>query len=126
MTTKTQTRLYWGITLFFAVAMFFDGIGGVMHAKAGEEVFIHLGYPLYLLTIAGFAKMIGALAILQTRSRTLKEWAYAGFAITCYGAFLSRYFVGDGFLLLVFPIVFLLVTLLSYAVWRNHEARIGG
>jgi hypothetical protein len=43
------------------------------------EVFNKLGYPAYIIYPLAVAKVLGVVAILTKKSRTLKEWAYAGF-----------------------------------------------
>lgn len=122
MTATTTRRAYWIATSLFALAMLADAYGGLSQAEAGQESLRHLGYPLYLLTIMGVAKLLGVVAVLQTRFRTIKEWAYAGFAINCLGAFASRWFVGDGAGPVVLPLVFLAITLVPYYFWKKLEA----
>jgi DoxX-like protein len=43
-----------------------------------REIFAHLGYPLYLLTILGVAKLLAVIGLVTPRARRVKEWAYAG------------------------------------------------
>ncbi|CCH53232.1 hypothetical protein BN8_02310 [Fibrisoma limi BUZ 3] len=112
---------YWTLTGLFALAMLMDGIAGVVQEETGKEVMRHLGYPMNLLIICGIAKILGVVAILQTRFRTIKEWAYAGFAINFIGAFASRAFVGDGADLLIPPVVMLAVLFLTYYVGKRYE-----
>jgi hypothetical protein len=121
VTTKTLKVSYWTATILFAILLVMDGLGGVMQAAAGKEALQHLGYPIYLLPIAGVAKLLAALAILQTKFRTIKEWAFAGFAITCFGAFFSRAAVGDGAALLTFPVVFLAMMFVPYYLWKKYD-----
>ena len=42
------------------------------------EGIVHLGYPLYFITIIGFWKVLGAITLLAPGFPRLKEWAYAG------------------------------------------------
>jgi hypothetical protein len=107
---------YWTATILFALLLIADGYGGITRQQAGVDVFTHLGYPLYLLPAFGVAKVLAALAILQTRFRTPKEWAFAGWAFTCAGAFVSRAAVGDT-ADLAFPVVFLAVAAVPYWLW---------
>lgn len=123
MTARTLRNSYWAATVLFAAMLVMDGIGGVVQAEAGKVALDHLGYPQYLLWIAGIAKLFAAVAILQTRYRVIKEWAFAGFAITCYGAFLSRAAVGDGAGLLAFPVVFLAIMFVPYVLWKKYDAQ---
>ena len=74
---KTARRIYWTVTLLFVVTMMSAGLTYLAGASFNVEGVTHLGYPAYLLKILGIAKFLGAIAILQGRFRTLKEWAYA-------------------------------------------------
>src|ERR1700680_1899142 len=104
MKSKNIRILYWTVTILFSVAMLFDGLGGIMHEKRGVEGMQHLGYPLYVMTMIGVAKLLGIIAIVQTKFQTIKEWAYSGFTIAFIGAFWSRAYAGDGIGLLIPPI----------------------
>jgi hypothetical protein len=119
MKPKTARILYWTITILFATAMLLDSIGGITRAEAGQEVLRHLGYPMYVLTIFGVAKLLGAIAILQNKFRTVKEWAYAGFAFNFIGAAASRAFAGDSAGLIIMPIIMLAVMFFSYFLWKR-------
>ena len=88
----------------------------VAGAPAIREALAHLGYPAYLLTILGGAKLIGAVALLQYRAPTLREWAYAGFTIDLIGAVASHLFSGDSLSVASMPAVFLLILAASYAL----------
>jgi len=74
----------------------------------------HLGYPPYLLTILGTAKLLGALALLQNRLPTLREWAYAGFTINLLGATASHLFAGDPLSIAMVPAALLAPLAVSY------------
>lgn len=121
MKTKRIKIIYWIATIVFALLILMDGIGGVTRAEAGQEVLRHLGYPMYALTIFGIAKLLAAVAILQDRFTTIKEWAYAGLAFNFIGAFASRAFAGDNGMLLVFPLIILGIMFLVYHAWKRYE-----
>ena len=119
MKPKTLKIAYWVATVLVALWLLADGIAGVMRAQAGMDSLVHLGYPVYLLTISGIAKILGAIAILQTRFRTIKEWAYAGYAFNCLLAFASHLYVGDAVFLTVMPLIFLAIAMIPYFLWRK-------
>jgi hypothetical protein len=121
MKPTTIKALYWVLTILFALAMLADGMGGVTQQQAGKDVMVHLGYPMYVLIIFGVAKLLGAVAILQTKFRAIKEWAYAGFAFNFIGAFASRAFVGDGGFLLILPLIILAFLFVVYYFWKRFE-----
>ena len=123
MKPKTTRTLYWVFTIFFALLILFDGIGGVTRQQAGQDVMNHLGYPIYFLSISGIAKLLAVIAILQTRFRAVKEWAYAGIAFTFIGGFASRAYVGDSFIETVFPLIMLAFMFSPYFLWKNYEQK---
>ena len=121
MTPKTLRISYWTATIVFALLLVMDGLGGITRAQAGVDALQHLGYPLYLLPATGVAKVLAAIAILQTKFRTPKEWAFAGWAFTCIGAFVSRAAVGDT-AELIYPVVFLAIAAVPYWLWLRARA----
>ncbi|WP_423735723.1 DoxX family protein [Chitinophaga caseinilytica] len=121
MKPNTIKIIYWTSTVIFALMMLMDGYGGVSRQQAGVDIMQHLGYPVYFLSIVGVAKILGAVAILQTRFNAIKEWAYAGFAFNFLGAFASRAFVGDPTFEVVFPFVALAIMAVPYYFWKKYE-----
>jgi hypothetical protein len=121
MKPRTIRILYRSITILFALFFLMDGAMGIMHVEEGQEIMRHLGYPVYVLTILGIAKVSGALALLQTKYSLLNEWAYAGFTFHFLGACLSRAFIGDSAGLVLSPLVFMGVMFLSYYFWKRTE-----
>ena len=91
--------------------------GIVQLIKLKEEVDktnLHLGYPVYFLTIIGTWKILGSIAILLPKLRLVKEWAYAGFFFLMTGAVFSHFAVGDTAIEYFGPILLLLLTFLSW------------
>ena len=121
---KKLKTWYWITTIIFALMMIMDGVGGITQQEAGKEVLKHLGYPMYLLIIVGIAKLLGAVSILQNKFTTIKEWAYAGFAINFIGAFASRAFVGDGMSLLIPPLIALVIMFIPYILWKKLASNV--
>lgn len=122
--TKRQRILYWVLTALFLLPMAGSGVVELLFAPSGANAaaIVHLGYPLYLMRILGLAKILGAVAIVSDRSRTLKEWAYAGYAFDLIGAVASHLIVGDGPLAAA-PAVMLGFVLGSHRLWRNQGGR---
>lgn len=121
MKPRTIKILYWSTTLLFALFFLMDGAMGIMQIEEGKEIMRHLGYPVYVLTILGIAKVSGAVALLQTKYSLLKEWAYAGFTFHFLGACLSRAFTGDSAVLVLSPLMFMGVMFISYYFWKRTE-----
>lgn len=120
MSAKTIKITYWILTVLLVLFMIMDGIGGITRQKDGVVVMQHLGYPIYSMVIFGIAKLLGAVAIIQTKYKTIKEWAFAGLTFTFIGAFASRAFAGDGIELL-FPVVFLVYLVITYIFWKKFD-----
>ena len=121
MKPKTIKIIYWITTLLFSLLMLMDGMAGLMRVEGGKQGMIHLGYPMYILSIVGMAKVLGVIAIVQTKYQIVKEWAYAGFAITFIGACASRAFAGDGPGLLIPPLIMLAFMFLTYFLWKRYK-----
>ena len=121
MKPKTLKITYWVLISLFALLMLADGIAGIAHQKDGQEAFRQLGYPMYLMTIIGTAKILGAIGLLQPTVSTLKEWAFAGFTFNFLGASASWAFVGKQPANVVFPLIMLAVLLLVYGLWKKAE-----
>lgn len=94
--SASKVIIYWVTTIFTAFELLAGGVTDLIHGKtvlvAGDpvaEVLAHLGYPVYLLTILGVWKILGAIALLAPRFPRLKEWAYAGTFFVYAGAVAS-------------------------------------
>jgi len=79
-------------------------------------VLAHLRYSVYLLTILGVWRLLGAIALLVPRVPRLKEWAYAGTFFIYVMAAVSWAACGGGQSDIIGPLVFALLTLLSWAL----------
>lgn len=121
MKPKTLKTTCWVVTILFALLMLADGVAGISQQKDGQDAFRQLGYPMYLMTIIGTAKILGAIALLQTKSDKLKEWAFAGFTFNFLGASASWAFVGSQVFNVVFPLIMLAILLLAYSLWKKVE-----
>ncbi len=133
MTMKTKVISYWVTTIFTALELLAGGVTDLMHGKtalvAGEpvaEVLAHLGYPVYLLTILGVWKLLGAIALLAPRLPRLKEWAYAGSFFVYAGAVASGVMRGldDPGTFIWPPLIFAVLTLASW-VLRPQSRTLG-
>ncbi len=113
---------YWATTIIVTLELLAGGVTDLIHGPAllfaGDPVVLaleRLGYPLYLLTILGVWKLLGAIALLVPRFPRLKEWAYAGTFLVYIGAAASwamRGGIGD----LIVPLIFAVLTLTSWAL----------
>jgi hypothetical protein len=119
--TKTQRMTYWSSTVVLAAGFLGSGIQQLLRVE-GEGALappyawgiMQLGYPVYVLTILGTWKLLGAVAILIPKYPLLKEWAYAGTFFLLTGAIFTHIASGTPWYELI-PAVFLLaLTILSW------------
>ena len=113
---KKQLIGYWLATALFCLAMTAGGMMNLMRAEMQKEAMAALGYPDYLMTILGVAKMLGVMALLIPGVPLLKEWAYAGFTFDLLGAASSHAFVGDPPAEMLVPLVILAIAIASYCL----------
>jgi hypothetical protein len=112
---------YWIPTSILAAGMLLAGIQELRHAPEILEGARRLGYPDYVLTLLGAAKLIGAPLLLVQRFPHLKEWVYAGFAFDFGGAIISHTASGDT-LLQVLPAISC-AALLAVSYWSFRARR---
>ncbi|HEX3934294.1 MAG TPA: DoxX family protein [Puia sp.] len=114
-TSKTKNNIaFWIVTTLLTLGMFSGGLGQLFRAKQTVEGFHHLGYPPYLLSILGTWKILGVIAILLPNFQLLKEWAYAGFFFAMSGAVVSHMASDDSFINYLAPLIFAILTVLSW------------
>ena len=74
---ETQPRgkmiAYWTVTFLLAATVMLSGIGQLMQYGGNLELVTNLGYPLYVLTILGMWKVLGAIALVMPGFPRLKE-----------------------------------------------------
>lgn len=119
MEPKTIRIVYWFTTLLFVVPQMWSAVQMLTEAPRMAATLHHLGYPDYFMFGLGVAKVLGAAAIVLGFSRGLKEWAYAGYTFDTLGAFVSHLSSRDSLGTCAVPLAFLLVQLVSYALWKR-------
>jgi hypothetical protein len=91
---KGITTGYWIFTSLFALQMGFTAYAQLRLPQVAEA-FTHLGFPDYFRIELSWLKVAGILVLLLPAPERLKEWAYAGFAITLGSALIAHLSVGD-------------------------------
>jgi uncharacterized membrane protein YphA (DoxX/SURF4 family) len=109
---------YWITTSLLAAGMIVAGVQELRHAPELLEGARRLGYPDYLLTLLGTAKLVGAPLLLVPRFPHLKEWVYAGFAFDFGGAIISHTASGDTFVQMLPAILCAALLAASYWLYR--------
>src|SRR5690348_8640076 len=77
---------YWTVTVLVIAESAIGGAMDVLRMAPFYPAMIELGYPPYLATILGTAKLLAAVVLAVPGLPRLKEWAYAGVMINMIGA----------------------------------------
>lgn len=112
---------YWLTTGLFCLAMGVGGVQDLLHTEPLKQAMGAIGFPEYVLTILGVAKVLGVVALLIPRKPLLKEWAYAGFTFELLGASASHLFSQHDLSKVLIPLVILAIALVSY--WLRPSTR---
>jgi len=102
MSKRRNKIIYWIATIWLSTGMLSSGFLQLFRVQGegtisppGVYGIIHLGYPVYILTMLGILKILGVIVLLIPRFPLLKEWAYAGFFFLTMGAIYSHIEAGD-------------------------------
>ncbi|AKV04009.1 hypothetical protein AKJ09_10672 [Labilithrix luteola] len=113
---KRRVIGYWVATAIIAFVFASGGLAQLVQRQENVEGLTHLGYPVYVATILGGWKLLGAVALLVPGFPRLKEWAYAGMVFELTGASASQAFAGDGAGHVVAPLVLTAIVFASWAL----------
>lgn len=113
---RTRTIAYWTTIVILEFTLLSGGIADLVHVKATVDGMLHLGYPLYFVTLLGFWKVMGGIALLLPRFPRVQEWAYAGIFFDFSGAMVSHVASGDSAGHIITTLVFALITVASWAL----------
>ena len=123
MPPRARTWLYWAATVWLTLELVVGGLEDLARGPAAivagdrvDVVVASLGYPVYVLLFLGGLKILGAAVIIAPGFLRLKEWAYAGSFFQIAIAAGSHALVGTDLVNLVYPIVVMLLTLVSWAM----------
>jgi len=122
---KLKSISYWVITAIVAFCIGSGGVAELARLQGNVEGLVHLGYPAYFVTIIGFWKVLGAIAILAPGFPRLKEWAYAGIFFNMTGAAATGVFVGSAAWHVIVDLVLTVLTVASWAL-RRPSRRLEG
>jgi hypothetical protein len=118
MSHRFITRLYFGATALLSVLMLLSATADLLRLAPVVEDFRQLGYPEYLLTVLGVAKLAGIAALWLRRMPTLVEWAYAGFTFDFGGAAISQLISGKSMIAALPPMLCATLLAVSYFTYR--------
>jgi uncharacterized membrane protein HdeD (DUF308 family) len=114
---KTLRIIYWIVTGILCLMMLASAIIYITNPEETAKVFTSLNYPAYLGYLLAIAKILGIAAIVTKKSKTLKEWAYAGFFYDFMLALVAHLYARDGGFIV--PVVALALLLASYFLDRK-------
>ena len=86
---------FWIVTALFCLQIGFTAYAQLRLPQVAAA-FTHLGFPDYFRVELTGAKFLGIVLLVAPVPARLKEWAYAGFAITLGSALIAHLSVGDG------------------------------
>jgi hypothetical protein len=112
---------FWIATALLCLQMGFTAYAQLQLPQVAEA-FTHLGFPAYFRVELSWAKLFGIVLLLAPVPARLKEWAYAGFAITLGSALIAHFAVGDGPESWGFAAGTSVLWGLSYFFWRRLQA----
>jgi len=118
MSPKARTIAYWIVTAILCLQMSFTAYAQ-LNLPQVAEAFARLGFPAYFRVELSWAKFLGVLLLLAPVPGWLKEWAYAGFAITLVSALIAHLAVGDGPEAWGWAAGTSVLWALSYVLWRR-------
>jgi hypothetical protein len=112
---------FWIVTALFCLQMGFTAYAQLRLPQVAEA-FNRLGFPAYFRVELSWAKFLGIVLLLAPVPARLKEWVYAGFAITLGSALIAHFAVGDGPEAWGFAAGTSVLWVLSYFFWRRLQA----
>src|SRR5207249_1176384 len=112
---------FWIVTALFCLQIGFTAYAQLRLPQVAEA-FTHLGFPDYFRVELSLAKLLGVVLLLAPVPARLKEWAYAGFAITLGSALIAHLSVGDGPEAWGWAAATGVLWALSYLLWRRVQA----
>ena len=86
---------FWTVTALFCLQIAFTAYAQLSLPQVAEA-FTRLGFPDYFRVELAWAKLLGIVLLLAPVPARLKEWAYAGFAITLGSALIAHVSIGEG------------------------------
>jgi DoxX-like family len=117
---------FWISTVLFALQMGFTAYAQLRLPQVAES-FMHLGFPAYFRIELSWAKFAGLAALLIPMvPARVKEWAYAGFAITLVSALIAHLAVGDPAAAWSWSVGTGVLWVASYFFWRRLQGNATG
>jgi DoxX-like family len=121
--SKGTQIAYWIFSSLFALQIGFTAYAQLCLPQVAQ-VFTHLGFPNYFRIELSWVKIAGVIVLLAPAPARLKEWAYAGFAITLGSALIAHLAVGDDVSKWSWPVGTFVLGAFSYYFFRKKVDRL--
>jgi DoxX-like protein len=121
-TPKLRVMVYWTVTAVFCLQIAFTAYAQLRLPQVAEA-FVRLGFPAYFRVELAWAKLVGVVLLLAPVPARLKEWAYAGFAITLASALIAHFAIGEGPEAWGWAAGTAVLWAISYICWRPAQRR---
>lgn len=116
---KNLKRAYWASTGLLSAMMLMSAGMYFFNNEMVSQTFTNLGFPTYIIYPLAISKILGLVAIWTNKSKSLKEWAYAGFFFDFLLAGSAHIAVNDGEF--VGALVAMVLLFISYFTWKKVE-----
>lgn len=118
-TLSTEKVIYYAATALLSIILLFSAGMYIFNHATIVNAFQSLGFPPYIIYPLAAAKILGLIAIWSNYSKTLKEWAYAGFFFNFILALSAHINAGDGGYLIA--ALALVLWAFSYVFYKRTE-----
>jgi DoxX-like family len=118
---RTTSIAYWICTVLLCLQIAFTAYAQLQLPQVAQ-MFTHLGFPAYFRVELSWAKFLAVAILLAPVGARLKEWAYAGLAITLASALIAHFASGDGPQAWSWAAGTSVLWALSYFFWRRRQA----
>jgi uncharacterized membrane protein YphA (DoxX/SURF4 family) len=119
---KTAKIIYWVSTVLLGLMMLSSGYMYFTNPDV-KMGFVHLGFPDYFRVELGSAKILGAIILLLPMESRIKEWAYAGFAISFISAVIAHLSSGDAPSHVAGPLIAFTLLMTSYVTYQKIKSQ---
>lgn len=110
----TKKIIYWVLTGIVALMMIMSAVMYLTNPEIAQN-FTKMGFQDFFRIELAIAKAIGAVVLLiPVIPVRIREWAFAGFAITFISAFVAHVSMGDPTSMTVMPLIMLVILSISH------------
>lgn len=115
---KIQKAIFWSATTLFCLWMLANA-KAYLTSEEAKRLCVHFGFPGYFRVELAVAKIAGVVVLLVPDiPARVKEWAYAGFAITVISGFIAHLCSGDSSGASFSALMALAILLISYCTYH--------